>query len=44
MKDRAGKSALDYLAEHMDYEGMNRFRNYLAEDLVSYGVSHESDF
>lgn len=37
MRDRAGKSALDYLEEHMAYVGKARFRNHLASALRSDG-------
>ncbi|KAG7287613.1 hypothetical protein NEMBOFW57_007125 [Staphylotrichum longicolle] len=30
MRDRAGKSALDYLEEHLAYVGKDRFKNHLA--------------
>lgn len=35
MRDRAGKSALDYLGEHLAYVGRNRFKNNLASQLRS---------
>ncbi|KAK3905657.1 hypothetical protein C8A05DRAFT_30541 [Staphylotrichum tortipilum] len=37
VRDRAGKSALDYLGEHMAYVGKNRFRRQLAAELRSVG-------
>lgn len=37
MRDRAGRSALDYLREHMEYVGKNRFKRHLAAELRSIG-------
>ncbi len=37
VRDRSGRSALDYLREHMVYVGKNRFKRQLAAELRSIG-------
>ncbi|KAJ4300140.1 hypothetical protein N0V88_002809 [Collariella sp. IMI 366227] len=43
LRDSAGKSALDYLEEYMNYTGKNRFKNYLASRLRSAGGAVEGE-
>jgi hypothetical protein len=43
MRDRAGRSALDYLAEHLAYAGRDRFRIHLASELRSVGEVQRED-
>jgi hypothetical protein len=43
MRDRAGRSALDYLAEHLAYAGRDRFRIHLASELRAVGRAQRED-